>query len=108
MLSYTSKCKVPFLLSYWSVDTDCGPYVDNASRAICKGEPFPNGTLSNQPCPGTTLWEMCDNGVAIKKAVYGIDRAERIKPKQRTANIGSCKYVYLAIYVCSSGGMNLF
>ena len=89
----------PFVLSYWSITPNCGPYAHSANKRIC--------TKSyGKPCPHTILWDKCKQGTAIKKDVHGIDVVNRLKPGQRGTKIGGCEYYFLAIYVCSSGGTN--
>ena len=75
-----------------------GPYGTNANWNICFRD---TGTA----CPRTTLWEICSRGIAKKKAVYGSDEATEIKPGLKMTNIGGSEYVFLAIYVCSAGGI---
>ena len=89
----------PFILSYWTNTGIHGPYGTNANWDICFRDTI-------KRCPRTTLWEQCPNGIAKKKVVYGTDNATEIKAGQTVAKIGGSEYVFLAIYVCSPGGMN--
>ena len=97
----------PFILSYWTNTGIHGPYGTNANWDICFRDTI-------KRCPRTTLSEskssefieVCPNGIAKKKVVYGTDDATEIKAGQTVAKIGGSEYVFLAIYVCSPGGMN--
>ena len=87
----------PFQVSY-RASSQCGPYSKDYNFNVCYDYPNPPS------CPQTIPDPTCPSKLATLKNLYGDETIADAFGVINPVKIGTCEYVYFAIYVCRSHG----